>query len=324
MLPIIVPMFVAALATFPSQDPDQARIMPPLVDLAELQIVQYQPEHVDVRELEELVIDMVGREFYVRERGGYSAGGVTNVRLLGRGLVLYDTQEYVDRMLQALVKLDQPRPGEKPKAYPHAEELFEYIPRYLSLDAVLHALDSYGRQVIDGEQWVDNFSRARERSLLIVRESSVRIAEIKAVLARIDVPEAQVVVTCQLIRGVGRGEDTGVASELLGHLKALLPEMTFQAAGFSMLQSSVTPNQRVNLLIQDDKGASFTLSFTPVAFDRETGSLSVVKCSLETTGQPHGRQLFSTATIFRGGEYTVLGATGTEPVFAVVRVQPVH
>ena len=33
--------------------------------------------------------------------------------------------------------------------------------------------------------------------------------------------------------------------------------------------------------------------------------------------------VFSTDTLFRGNEYTVLGASGMEPIFVVIRVAPI-
>ena len=63
-------------------------------------------------------------------------------------------------------------------------------------------------------------------------------------------------------------------------------------------------------------------TFRPIAYDAQTGSLSVSRCGLFQPDTPSldERTYFQTSAIFRGGEYTVLGAVGTEPVFLVVRV----
>ena len=322
MLSTLVIVLIASFAPLVPQDPGQAN-RPPLLKLDELEILQVQPKHLDVYELEELVVDMVGREFYVVERGGYTSTPVSNVRVLGSGLIFYDTDVHLKQMLSAVAQLDQPR-AEPAQAEPEFEPLvtMHYVPRFLSLDAVLKALGSFHREPYDGEDYVDNFSRSRERNLLVIRETAARLKEIRTVLERIDVPAQQIVVTCQLIRGELGGEDSGVADELLTNLKAMLPGMSFRSAGFSMLQSSVMPERQVNMQLQDDTGGVYALSFHPIAYDHKTASLSVVQCKMEDrTDQP--RTLFTTSTIFRGGEYTVLGATGANPLFAVVRVQPV-
>jgi len=315
-------VLVAPLAALGGQDaePPARANQPPLVDLADLKIVQYQPEHADVYELEELVFEMVGREFYVVERGGYGSSPVANVRVLGSGLILYDEPAQLERMQAALKELDRPREAE-PEPQREPLEVMHYVPRFLSLDAISVALKSFQREVDDGDAYIDNFSRSRERSLFVVRETPERMGEIRGVLERIDVPAPQIVVTCRLVRGEPGDEDAGVPDELLKHLKTLLPQMGFRAAGFSMLQTSVDPGQHYKLGLQDDRGAAYELSFAPVAYDGKTHSLSVAQCRLEDVEED--RTLFTTATILRGGEYTVLGATGAQPLFAVVRIQPV-
>ena len=69
-----------------------------------------------------------------------------------------------------------------------------------------------------------------------------------------------------------------------------------------------------------------------MAFDAHTGSMTVRECSLvkqhkEHVGVPGGivteirtEEVFSTSVVLRGGEYTVLGATGREPIFVVLKL----
>lgn len=297
-------------------DPGQG---PPLLSMEEVSLGQYTPEHVDADELEELAGGFVGREFFVKERGGYASDPVPNIRLLGRSLVLFDTAEYQKRILETLRELDQPgNRRERPPAEPLVE--FEYRPRFLSMDGVLQSLGNFLRQVTDGESYFDNIGFSRERGVLVVRESAARGEEIRALLARIDVPQPQVVISCQLVRGTaGRGEDVGLPAELSTNLRKLVPGYSFEAVGFALLQSSAAPGGEVMLKLETSVEADYQLSFLPVAFDEEQSSLSVAKCKLTRST---GELIFTTDTMFRGGEYTVLGASGTDPDFVVVRVTP--
>ena len=81
---------------------------PPLVSLTELRLIHYPPQHVSVYDLEQVVTRMVGRQFYVKERGGFAGHPVSNVSVLGDSLILYDTVDYLEVMNQVIPSLDQP------------------------------------------------------------------------------------------------------------------------------------------------------------------------------------------------------------------------
>jgi len=145
-----------------------------------------------------------------------------------------------------------------------------------------------------------------------------------ALLEKADRPQRQVLVTCYLLAGGVGLDSAGVPAELAQHLGKLVPDFGFRRIGFAMLQSSVAPSGLVRLKFDGPQRTGYTFTFFPTAFDRETNSMTVERCSLEWSGGEESTVIFSTSTVLRGGEYTVLGASGADPVFLAVRISPVE
>lgn len=305
----------------------------PEVSLAEIVLQDYTVQHQDAGQLQNLLEDLVGRNFLVKERGGQS---VENIQRLGQSLILYDTKEQVARLLETLKRLDVP-----PQSAPAGLQLrtLEYVPRFISLDTSFDALRSF-IQSFDPRRTgssVPNVSTVKERGMLVLRDTETQVAEMLALLKRIDQPEKQVLITVYVIGPVDAAGGTPLPPELAQNLAKLLPQFRFGMNGIAMLQTSVGGERELSLSLDGGRSGSFQLAFRPVAFDAETSSLTVERCVLRqdvfqdiSSGgdTPARRQftgvkdVFSTNTVFRGGEYTVLGATGAEPVLVVVRVAP--
>jgi hypothetical protein len=289
---------------------------PPVFSVSELSIQTYQPEHVPSYDLIDIVGGMVGRTFFLEERGGILGDSIDNMSLLGDSLLFYDTSEDVLRMLETVKAVDLPSEA----ADDEPEEplvTFHYTPRYLSMEDTFSV----------AEQLTGNLSVAEGRRILMVYDEPGVVAELEMLLKQVDVPEDQILVTAYLVRG-WQSDEGGPAlpADLTEHLGRLVPGVELQGAGFAMLQSSVQPRSDWNVHLQLTGAGSheeFYLSFTPTVYDRQTGSLTVQGCELtqQKTSGPH--KVFSTNTVFRGGEYTVLGATGAKPIFVVVRLTKV-
>jgi hypothetical protein len=291
----------------------------PVLSLADIVLEQYVVQFVDPEELLDNATELVGRSYYVAERGGTKGDMVENLRQLGRNLIVYDTPDQVGRVLALFRTLDV-RPPETGQT-----KTFEYAPRFVSLKTVLDALKPLNHPGF-------SMSDVDERGLIVVRARSERIQEIQELLARVDVPERQVLVTCYLVGSVEAVEGPPLPAELVGNLSKILPEHRFARLGMALLQTGVGSERPFSLEIQTDEG-TYQLTFKPVAFDPKTGSLTVERCQLrEAIGESHAageapvlvyREIFLTNTTFRGGEYTVLAATGVDPfLLLAVRVTP--
>lgn len=299
---VLVALLLSPALRFAQTQPVQDQpVVPPVVSLSEIVLDQYLVEHVDPVDLYNLANGMVGRTYYVKE----SNAKVSGLRLLGRTIVLYDTKDQVLRARELLARLDRPREG----AGASSEKVAEYRPRFVSLNTAVATVND----LVD-------LSVVKERGMLVLHDDAEDVESALALLQRIDVAEKQVLLTCQLLE-VGR-EHSGPAlpRELVDNLLKLLPESTFAQVGMAMLKTSVGGQDSLSVQIETT-GKRYRFSFRPVAFDESTGSLTVSDCSLVEEADD-ARQLFQTNTVLRGGEYTVLAATGATPRLLVVRVTP--
>jgi len=284
------------------QDQEVAADGVPIVKLSDIVLDQYQVLNVDSEELFQLARTMISRDYYI-------AGGgndvYPNMRLLGTKIVLYDTAEQVKRMKEMLARLDAPYQDRSPSS-----KSVEYRPRFLSLKTAESAV----------EDRVD-VKHIPERGLLVLNGEPESVEAALALLKRVDVPEKQVLLTCQLVEVGGTPQGPPLPRELVDNLQKLLPGSQFTQTGMAMLKSSVGGQSVISLRIES-QNQDYRLTFTPVAFDETTGSLTISECRLRQAIASDERELFCTNTVLHGGEYTVLAATGATPRLLVLRVTP--
>jgi hypothetical protein len=275
----------------------------PVLSLSEIVLDQYSVQHVDAGELYTLATELAGRQYFLKERGGTEAEPVDSLRMLGESIVLYDTRAEVERTKQLLARLDVPRAEEA-----SSWKMSEYRPRFLSLDTAARAAAT----VVSADQ-------LEERGLVMLSGDGRSVDGALALLARIDVPERQVLLTCLMIEVDSDLKGPDLPPDLAGNLQKLLPQSRFTQTGMAMLKTSVTGSAQISLEIETLEGQSYRLSFAPVSFDETSASLTIANCALVQNDE---RELFRTNTVLRGGEYTVLAATGSAPKLLVVRVVP--
>lgn len=278
--------------------------MPVFLSLSELVLDRYPVQHVSANDLANLARTLIGREYFVKENGAGSKP-VSSLRQLGNTIVLYDTKEQVQRARELLARLDAPREEGVP-----SYKAVEYRPRFVSLKTAMDAV----------ENLVD-LSVVPDRGLIVMTDDQGDIDGALALLARIDVAEKQVLLTCQLIEVGDSAHGLALPRDLTDNLQKLLPGNAFTQVGMAMLKTSVSSQSPVSVQIESP-GKRYQLSFIPVAFDQATSTLTISECSLTEAAEPGPRSLFTTNTVLRGGEYTVLAATGATPRLLVVRVTP--
>ncbi|NOT30926.1 MAG: hypothetical protein HOP15_10810 [Planctomycetes bacterium] len=276
-----------------------------LLSLSELVLDRYPVQHVSANDLANLARTLIGREYYVKENGATGSKPVSSLRLLGNTIVLYDTKEQVQRARELLARLDATH-EEDVRSY----KAVEYRPRFVSLKTATNAV----------ENLVD-LSVVPDRGLIVMTDDQGDIDAALALLARIDVAEKQVLLTCQLIEVGDSAHGLALPRDLTDNLQKLLPGSAFTQVGMAMLKTSVSSQSPVSVQIESP-GKRYQLSFIPVAFDQATSTLTISECSLTEAAEQGPRSLFTTNTVLRGGEYTVLAATGATPRLLVVRVTP--
>ncbi len=310
-----------------------------VVRLAPDQVVleNYQPKKVDPASLFQTLKSFHGRMVQVGDRDPR-----WNLAVSGSSVLIYDAPEKVQTILDLCRKLDgNPVHGLSPDEFLSAS----YQPRYLSLDSVRDALRPFARQPLETQDGnfhsFQNLSFLEDSGTVVVRDTPDRVEKIQAFLDGLDVPQAQVLLSCMVLRaeiGTGAGDSGGLPVDLLDNLHQLLPDATYALVGTALLRTTVTPGTSLSLLAENDSD-DYHLEMRIDAFDPENAALSVSKCRFSvlrdevaptktaSSGSPasHSRsrqELFDTSTTLHGGEYTVLGAVGSPTILVVLRLQP--
>lgn len=283
----------------------------PTLSVADLVLQPYRPRNVAASDLAAGVQATLGRRFFVTERGGSAGGIVTNTTLVGGVLLVFDEPEYAKSVLDLCAEIDL-APPEAPVEY----GTLSYRTRYISLERAEDTLRTMRRRV--------ELSFDEQGGRVIAKGTRDELDALEKLLVEADVPDPRVMVTCYLLQGVLGGESAPSAllpEDLARDLGELLPQFSFGAAGFAMLQSSIAPGRSLRLVVATELASDYLLQFEVGAYDAESGQLTAERCQLMEQTIEGQVQVFSTDTVLSAGEYTVLGATGAEPILLVVRLE---
>jgi hypothetical protein len=282
----------------------------------DLVLKYYRPLHNDVDDLADVAGDLFGRQFWLRENGGAGVSApVGNIRVLGDHVLVYDLPANVERILAGLREMDaQPAsPAEGAGAVQEAE----YRPRFVHLQTIDELLFPLSQEVILRGQSTRNYVLLEERGVVLLRDTPERLAAMRAAIAAVDVPPPQVRVRFQILRQVpGTTEGEELPEALARALDALLPHGRFQRVGMAVLESAVLPDTVLRARVSEEHEVKLVVR----AYDAETGSLSTSSCELFLDGE----QMFQTSVVLRGGEQTILAASGGLTDFLVVDVEPLR
>jgi hypothetical protein len=302
LAPIALLVLCASAAVQERAAPDRPS-GPPIVSQSELVLEQFPVRNVDPDELFQVAENLQGRTYLVREANALQR----SLRMLGTTILVYDTKEQIQRVRELLTKLDVDTPDDAASAW----ETVEYRPRFVSLDTVVSSIKNS----------LEHYSRVEERGLVVLRGPRDRLESVQALLKRVDIPQRQVLLTCQLVEYGDSARGPELPRELSDNLEKLLHVGNFAQVGMAMLRTSVSTEKEVKLQVEST-GKRYQFSFVPVAFDESTGALSVTNCTLVEQAEKEMRELFRTSVVLSSGEYTVLAATGATPRLLVVRVTP--
>lgn len=301
-----------------TQDPAQ-RSLPTLVDADQLTTTFYTPKHVSRRELGNLAMQLHGRRIYVTERGGFDSAPVSNIQELGDSLLIYDDAANSQRVLAWLKLVDRAPQAQDPSASKPSLETRRWSPRHISLSAGLQSLSSFQHTVpvvYESGRIQDqpNITMVPERNLIVLRDSPTQLDLMLEQLTAIDQPETQLMITAMVIVGERLPTESSMPAppaELTTDLARLVPYEHFRLSSMGMVRSSA---RAPTIEMRMDNGDN--LQLRPDAYDEAAGDLSS-RCEFKS-----GRAFqFETRTTLRLGEWTVLGVSGGEALFVVVRIE---
>ncbi|MHC4823264.1 MAG: hypothetical protein ACYTEP_04515 [Planctomycetota bacterium] len=286
-------------------------------------VESYLPKNLQAQELYRLAEQLYGRK--VQVDGSWHP----NLQLTSnRGLIVYEELGAAKELLQKISEIDAGQTLTEGTSL----VVREYMPRHVSANGLLQGLAPFRAQVADSRggnvNYSDNISQVRERGLLIIRDFPERAEEILKVLGNLDRPSPQMMLTCQVLRGVHVEPDSRAPIEVENELRKVLPYDFYQVAGAGMLRAGMASDTKLKLRMDADIGPQgrFELGMEVGSFDPESNAIKLDRCELSMFAMEHDdpKRLFSTsATVFRG-EYAVLGVTGAEPLFLVVQVVPIQ
>lgn len=301
------------LASQEPQEPSKDEQPYPTTD--QLLMRAFRPKHIDVHELYGVARKLIARDLLLLDEESQSTLRVSNLQLLGNSLLLYDLPGNLVRHYDLLAAMDA-EAADTP--VPTAERVVtqEYRPRYLSMRALSEVLSPFDSSRRDPSR--RNIEYVRDRPVVVIHDTRPAVDEILAFLNRLDVPSPQVLLTCHL---VVPGESSGdLPAELTEDLARLTGAGGFRRVAVGMVRTAVDSQSGVSIRLDAQQAGTYELQLELGPFDERTSTLSLVSCSL--VSHDDGGTLFRTSTTLESGVYTVLGASGAEPLFVVLHGSP--
>lgn len=323
-----MPMSVFA-QSIPEKKGDAANTGAPRVVAtdADLLLERVLLKHTEAGEIEKEISMMLGRTLSV-ERNGEIAQ-VRNVVGSGGAFLVYDTPENVRRILKAIELLDV-----KPTPRPDLRQpmiVEEFSPRYITLGDCSSALKIYSRSIttyeFGRENAVPNVSFVQDRGTIILRDTETQVAEMSKLLRSLDVPTAQVLITCTVVEAVEPSKnDSSLPQDLVKDLTELTGRQSFRTVTTGMVRTAVRSDRMVEINMNGTDNVESKLTLRAAAYDDKTEVLTLESLvfSMQTPLPSGGRtqQSFSTSTVLPSKSYTVIGAAGSQPIFVVLRMVP--
>jgi hypothetical protein len=304
-------------------------VSPPTFTADQLVLRYYSPQVADSRSVASVMERFYRRDFYVKAEDGSVSGPVRNIQSFGESVMIYDTPEFVERVLEAMRSLEEATtrdPNNPAGSRPTELAVVEYSPRYQPVNNLYRLLDPFRKDIVVGfldthprgtqAQIARNITVLEEPATLVLRDTPEAVEEMVGMLKRMDQPAPQVLISVWLLRGSHEPQQGQLPDDLVRNLSNLVPFPGFTRESIGVLRSSVIAGQAMTILgdMDDDR---FLLKLIPGGYDVDARQLAITDCEFNA-----GQQGFSTSTVVSAGEYTVLGATGSNPVFVVLQVSP--
>lgn len=272
----------------------------------------YRPTVLHPDELIENLAPLHGRVTeYVDPTTG-DGRSVENLRSFGDLLVVVETLDRIQVVLDTLQSFEEMSETEEPAWPAETVATLQYAPRFSPLENLRAALVPYERQVLQGNQWISSITPTRDGTRLLVRDTPETLDEIRALLEDLDRPAPQILMTARVLAGGGEGQ-AKLPAQLAQALGELLPYDGYSERSLGLVRAAVQPGTELRLDL-DALTTSFALRLRVAAYDQRTGAVTFDQVVFEE----HGDLRFSTATTIESGRYTVLGAAGNPPLFVVL------
>lgn len=353
-LPILTACLLATIpfASFSSarQDPANDRVSitndRPLTS-ADCRVYYYTTRNTDAYGPADIATVLYGNQIPRVGLDGEVTGYADNILQLDETRILvFDTPSNAERILALFEELDVASDSGDLFEDEHVEiKTHRYVPRYLSSSDVMAALSPYATmtRVRAKGKVLPNFELLNQSGVILMRDTPSNLDAMLAVLADIDVPSPQIELTCYVLRGKGAYVENGLPKELTDNLSRLVPFKGFELASMGVVRSSTSGDESNTISIEMlGENEKFNLQIEIKAFDSANEGQEVLTmpyCHATQDVFEHAlldeegmeiqyvpktsRRLFTTSAAIQNGEFAVMGATGADPVFVVLRFERV-
>lgn len=275
------------------------------------------------------VLDLFRRDLAAQQPDG-QVNEITNISAGDHGVLVMDTAANVQAIKAALDRLAA---GNSPSREPATQlQLETYVPRFVEASRLHELLKPLRRTVFDApapstgqREGRSNVTCQESPSLLVLLDSPEQVARMRALLAQVDRPAPQMLLTCWLVGPDETGPEpqVGLPGDLVENLQRLLPWNQPRAVATAMLRMSVVAGDERKLegrFSSFGEVQRFELVFKPAGVDESGRQLALQRIQFEcTTGQG-----FDTSAVLTVGEYTVLGVAGDRPLLVALRATPLE
>jgi hypothetical protein len=327
LLSCLIPL-LALLPVASAQEADGSDSV--VVDKLVFRIIPY-PEGVDWRAVDP-VVQLHERTIQVRQPSG-AVTEVVNVERTDEGWLVIDTATEGQAIEAAVAKVIASL-TRSPAQEPPADLVLEtYVPRFVEAARLYQLLKPLQRTVWDApapgrgqREGRANVTFQESPSLLVLQDTAGQVARMRALLAQVDRPAPQMLLTCWLVSESVAGAAPGAAlpPELAENLRRLLPWSQPHALATAMLRMSVVAGDERRLQGIYDAGdegrEEFQLVFKPAGVDESGRQLALQRIQFESSAG----QGFDTSAVLTVGEYTVLGVAGDRPLLVALRATPLE
>jgi len=306
------------------QDEEALESIP--VEKLSLALIPYS-EIVSVDAMEP-VVNLYARYINVVQAGG-ALSEVYNVSDTETGWLVMDTASQVAAIKAAVDRLvAEIAPPQEPAV---ELQLETYVPRFVEVSRLYELLKPLRRTVLDapapggGREAHVNVNFQESPSLLVLQDTSAQIARMKTLLAQVDRPAPQMLLTCWLVGEGDAGAAPGAAlpAELAENLRRLLPWSQPSTVATALLRMSVVAGDERKLegrFTTSGETQRFELVFKPAGVDETGRLLALQRIQFECSAG----QGFDTSAVLTIGEYTVLGVAGDRPLLVALRATPLE
>lgn len=299
-----------------------------IVDEKLLGVDLFTPQFINPVQLAQIAGEVAGADLRVRSADA-SIAVRNRFNPVAASIAIVDDDASRDRLLQLLVELDRQIGAEeaalREQAALERPATTTFTPRHVSINTAFEAL---GGAQIGAQGFGVVATPLYEVGSLLLRGSGAEVAAALDLMAAIDQPRAQVLLTVYAIGATEGDSSPDLPADLAAGLSSLVPNTSFELLGSAAVRSTVA-GKRVKLEGRLVGGESLQFVADPSAFDESTEELFLNDCSLavrsaSTSQVPRGQQRdidVTTSVSIRVGEYVVMAAAGSSKTYFVVHAQ---